>query len=119
MVPHRQDATLRNTLIAALVACADTPQRARIRRFVEGLSSDELQFIAGFLGACVLDSPGKGCAWRAQWAEQIARYQQESTDDRPLPSDRDHKLIVLREYLCRGEAPAAHSSGKAKGATAQ
>jgi len=70
---------------------------------VEGLSADELQFIAEFLGACVLDPAGQSCPSRAQWAERIARYQQASAG-RGSP-DREHKMILLLEYLCRrGEA---------------
>jgi hypothetical protein len=90
---------LRNTLVAALVSCAESPHKSQARRFVQGLSSDELQFIAGFLGAYVLDAAGSRCASRAQWAERITRYQQLSTDRRSV--DREHKMILLLEYLCR------------------
>jgi len=69
---------VRSTLVAALVSCADSPHRATARRFVQGLSSDELQFIAGFLGACVLETSRNTCVSRAQWADRIARYQQAS-----------------------------------------
>jgi len=94
---------VRSTLVAALVSCADSPHKSQARRFVEGLSADELQFIAEFLGACVLDPASQSCPSRAQWAERIARYQQASTG-RGSP-DREHKMILLLEYLCRrGEA---------------
>lgn len=99
---------MRNTLVAALVSCADSPNRPRARRFVQGLSSDELQFIAEFLGACVLDSAGKPCASRAQWAERITRYRQVSNGCHTCHSaDEDHKMILLLEYLCRSGAPDA------------
>lgn len=106
---------MRNTLVAALVSCADSPHKSRARRFVQGLSSDELQFIAEFMGACVLDSTGKPCASRSQWAERITRYQQTSCHA-CHSADREHKMILLLEYLCRsGEAgvsyrPSAFSS---------
>lgn len=90
---------MRSSLVAALISCADSPHRSRARRFVQGLSSDELEFIAGFLGACVLDS----CASQAEWAERIARYQQESAAIRS--ADREHKMILLVEYLCRSGVP--------------
>jgi hypothetical protein len=90
---------VRSTLVTALVSCADSPRKSQARRFVQGLSSDELQFIAGFLGACVLDSAGSPCASRAQWAERITRYQQLSTECRS--ADQEHKMILLLEYLCR------------------
>jgi hypothetical protein len=94
---------VRSTLVAALVSCADSPHKSQARRFVEGLSADELQFIAEFLGACVLDPASQSCPSRAQWAERIARYQQASAG-RGSP-DREHKMILLLEYLCRrGEA---------------
>ena len=46
---------MRKVLVGALASCADTPSRANARRFLRGLSSDELQFIAEFLGACILE----------------------------------------------------------------
>jgi hypothetical protein len=97
---------VRNTLVAALVSSADNPYRSQARRFVQGLSSDELQFIAGFLGACVLDSTGRPCVSRAQWAERITRYQQASAGSHTCRSaDQDHKMILLLEYLCRSATP--------------
>ena len=96
---------MRTALVAALVSCADSPHRSRARRFVQGLSADELQFIASFLGACVLESPGDAGDSRAQWAERIARYQNICAG-RPENGlhDREHKMIVLLEYLCRSGA---------------
>jgi len=106
---------LRSTLVAALVSCADSPHKSRARRFVEGLSADELQFIAEFLGTCVLDPAGQSCPSRAQWAERIARYQQACAGSGSR--DREHKMILLLEYLCRtGDAgsriSASNSSSK-------
>jgi hypothetical protein len=92
-----------SALVAALVSCADIPHRSRARQFLQGLSADELRFIAGFVGAWVLDSPGKLCASRAQWAERISHYQRVSAGYRPSGSaDQEHKMILLLEYLCRG-----------------
>jgi hypothetical protein len=83
MVAQRQD------LVAALVACTDVPFRARARRFARGLSADELQFIAEYLGSCILESSALG-SWSP--CKLAAR----------LPAaDRDHKMILLVEYLCR------------------
>ena len=97
---------MRTALVAALVSCADSPHRLRARRFVQGLSADELQFIASFLGACVLDSSGNSYASRAQWADRIAQYQQICAG-RPQyrSADQEHKMILLLEYLCRCSAP--------------
>ena len=81
MVAQRQD------LVAALVACTDAAFRGRARRFASGLSADELQFIAEYLGACILDG-----RWACPPAALAAR----------LPdADRDHKIILLLEYLCQ------------------
>ena len=92
---------MRRALVAALVSCADSSHKLKARRFVQGLSSDELQFIAGFLGACVLDSSGRPCTCRAQWAERIAQYQQARAGcPANRSADHDHKMILLLEFLC-------------------
>jgi hypothetical protein len=90
MVAQRQD------LVAALVACADAPLRARARRFVSGLSADELQFIAEYLGACILESAQRCSCSRAELARRVAEFQETRES-----FDRDHKAILLLEFLCR------------------
>ena len=50
---------MRSVLVTALAARADSSLRVQARQFLRGLSSDELQFIAGFLGACILESAGQ------------------------------------------------------------
>jgi hypothetical protein len=93
---------VRNSLVAALVACADEALRSRARRFLAGLSSDELQFIAGFLGSYILESQAHCAHNRADLAERLARFQQAQADlARNRASDRELKMILLREYLCR------------------
>ena len=56
MVPHASVA--RNTLVTALTACAGDAVRSRAWEFLSALSSDELQFLAEFVGSCILESPG-------------------------------------------------------------
>jgi hypothetical protein len=81
---------VRNSLVAALVACADQPLKAKARRFLAGLSSDELQFIAGFLGSCILESQGNGGCDRSVRAHRLS-------------SDQELKMILLLEYVgCAG-----------------
>src|ERR1039458_1581108 len=93
---------VRNSLVAALVACADQPLRPQARRFLAGLSSDELQFIAEFLGSCVLESQVHCARNRAELAERIARFQQMRPDRARMRSpDQELKMILLLEYLCR------------------
>lgn len=83
MVPH---------LIAALSACAQSPLRPRARRFLIGLSADELEFIATYLGSCILEPAVQSSRYRGELAMH---------PDNSRLSDRDHKLILLREFLKR------------------
>ena len=93
---------MQNTLVAALVSCADRPLKPKARRFLMGLSCDELQFIAEFLGACILESGEKARYSRSELAERIAQFQRERLGCPPgCSEDQDHKMIVLLEYLCR------------------
>ena len=79
---------MRRTLEAALLACADSPWKAKARRFLRGLSYDELQYIAGYVGACILESTG------ALTAPELSRTQSAS-------EDCELKMILVMEYLCR------------------
>src|SRR4051812_2199529 len=90
MVAQRQD------LVAALIACADAPYRASARRFVSGLSAEELKFIADYLGACILESFGCCCS-RHELAQRIAEFQ----SIRQSIGDHDHQSILLMEFLSR------------------
>jgi hypothetical protein len=92
---------VRNALVAALTSCADRPFKSKARRFLSGLSSDELQFIAEFLGACVLESGRKCPCSRAQLAERIAEFQCARAPGGGWSEDQEHKMILLLEYLCR------------------
>ena len=94
---------MRHGLVAALVACAHVSYKPKARRFLAGLSNDELQFIAASLGACMLE-PSAGCRCsRAQLAERIAFFQQSGrVASQPVRyADEQHKMILLLEYLCR------------------
>jgi hypothetical protein len=96
---------VRNALVTALTSCADRPAKNQARRFLAGLSFDELQFIAEFLGACVLESGGI-CGWsREQLAREIAEFQNARLSGAGWSEDQDHKMILLLEYLCRGGRP--------------
>jgi hypothetical protein len=103
---HRRSG-LRNSLVTALVSCADTPSRPLARRFLRGLSADELQFIADYYGACILERSVACRCNRAELAERIAAFQQARGSSMGL-ADVDHKMILLLEYLCSvGQAIAA------------
>lgn len=97
---------MQDALVAALVSCADRPLKPKARRFLVGLSFDELQFIAEFLGACILESTGKGRCSRAELAERIAQFQRGRLRCAPgCSEDQDHKMILVLEYLCRSGSP--------------
>jgi hypothetical protein len=91
---------VRSALVTALLACSDSSLKTKARRFLQGLSSDELQFIAEYLGACILESTGP-C--------------QPSTGYCPETPDRDHKMILLLEYL-RQSGLVGHASACPSGA---
>jgi hypothetical protein len=94
----------RASLVAALVSVTETDRRLETRRFLEGLSSDELLYIVDYLGARVLDpdlAPGNS---RYLAAQQILRYQQVCRREEPV---RSHKMILLLEFLKRTELGVA------------
>ena len=107
---------MRTALVTALVACAHESRRLWARRFLTGLSADEMQFIAEFLGASILepspvDVPVRRPS-RCELAERIEEFQwtrvaqpvppaRDSLRHPPSP-DEEHKMILLLEYLCRG-----------------
>src|SRR5262249_54377587 len=64
---------------------------------LSGLSADELQFIADYQAACILESRYCTRLTREQLAARIAEFQR----TRGATSDQDHKMILLLEYLCR------------------
>jgi hypothetical protein len=73
-------------------------QSRKARQFLLGLSTDELQYIAEFLGSCILESE-QPCQWtREQLTQAIQRFDQGQNHRIP---DRQHKMILLLEFLCR------------------
>jgi hypothetical protein len=104
-------------LVRALCSCAGDRKRGKARRFLQGLSADELNYIAEFLGSCILESNQRLGETRGQLAEDVARFERcrrasapERSGSRPPTSlqDEDHKMILLLEYLSRcGSQPQA------------
>jgi hypothetical protein len=74
---------MRSALVAALIGCVELPLKARTRQFLRGLSYDELQFIAEYLGAKILETACGGCG--------LTNHRR--TEDAEL------KMILLLEYL--------------------
>jgi hypothetical protein len=85
---------MRKSLVAALADCAEAPLRGQARRFLAGLSCDELEFIAGFFGGCILEKhSGAGLVGGA--------IRKCLAGTALSASDLDHKLILVHEYLAR------------------
>lgn len=94
---------MRRTLVAALASCADESVKPVLRRFLAGLSSDELQFIAGFLGGHILECEGWSSRSKELLAARMTQYQYTSVSRSQYQcEDRDHKMILVMEYLCHG-----------------
>ena len=106
---------MRRAFVAALASCADSSLRSKTRRFLAGLSFDELQFLAEFLGASILECDCRRPRNRAHLSIRIGEFRKAR---RPrggaAVADQDHKIIILREFLCLSgleQAPVALRSG--------
>lgn len=102
---------MRDALVAALAACARSrPSRWRTRRFLTGLSSDELQFIAGYLGFSA------GSCWSPITAAP-RRISPGGCADTGMAAcrsqDREHKMILLLEFLGRSGMRTAQPRAQA------
>jgi len=107
---------VRRALVAALASCADSSLRSKTRRFLAGLSFDELQFLAEFLGASILECECRRQPSRSQLAVRIGEFQKARRTCRSAATaDQDHKIILLREFLCLSgleQAPVALRFGR-------
>lgn len=92
---------MRTALVSAIAACAERRFQRKARKFLLGLSTDELQYIAEFLGACILESAGRSAFSRRELAEGVAQFEMERRASAHGQGDREHKMILLLEYLCR------------------
>jgi hypothetical protein len=91
---------VRRALVAALASCADGAFRPRTRRFLAGLSCDELQFLAEFLGASILEYDCRYSRRRSQLSLRIGEFQKtRRARCNAASTDQDHKIILLREFL--------------------
>lgn len=91
---------MRSALVAALASCSDDPVRYKTRRFLAGLSRDELQFIAEFVGSSILEAADSYPQSRREAAERVAHFQRTRANGSSSP-DQDHKTILLLEFLRR------------------
>ena len=89
---------MKTILVKSLCSVVCDQQRRKARQFLLGLSTDELQYIADFLGSCTLESEDP-CSWtRAQLSHGIQRFDRAQKHS---GADRQHKMILLLEFLCR------------------
>lgn len=98
-------------LVRALCSCVGDRRRGRARRFLRGLSADELQYIADFLGSRILESNHRRECRISALEEDIANFERcrsaavrNRSGCRRLPAvlqDQDHKMILLLEYIQR------------------
>ena len=89
---------MKTILVRSLCSMVSDQQRRKARQFLLGLSTDELQYIAEFLGSCILESEQPYRWTRLQLTQQIQRL--DRGQNRSV-SDRQHKMILLLEFLCR------------------
>jgi hypothetical protein len=73
--------------------------RYKTRRFLSGLSRDELQFIAEFVGSSILEADSCFSS-RREATERVADFQRARANG-PGSPDQDHKTILLLEFLRR------------------
>ena len=116
-------AAKKSTLVRALSLCVDDSQKREIKRFLLGLATDELQYIAEFLGSCILETGWRWQGDRTQLAEAIKQFDRNRRESGCRCSagslrhqDQEHKMILLLEYLCRsGLAQFTLSVGAGQG----
>lgn len=71
-----------------------------VQHFLEGLSSDELRYIAAYFGAAVLEPNLKPSPDRALAARRVEQFQQMSSGDSlGRTAHASHKMILLWEFL--------------------
>ena len=105
---HVLVASERASLVKALSTVALTDRRRKARRFLEGLSTNELRYIASYLGACFLESALQADAEsRSQVLWQIAQYECSRADDCDCSAHAEHQMILLIEYLKSCRCPDA------------
>ena len=96
--------TTNSPLVDALLGISLLEGRENARRFLEGLSTDELQYIAAYLGAKILDpNPDVSPLNRAELSREIERYEVSRCSARDR-ADQAHKMILLLEFLSLGRS---------------
>jgi hypothetical protein len=86
----------RSLLVGALLSTADPANRDSIESFIQGLSRDELECIAEFQGACIIDSEFSGYSEYRLLAEF---FDANCSDRWQNPNERAHKTFVVLAWL--------------------
>ena len=94
---------MRDTLIAALTSCAASSFKPKARRFLSGLSCDELQFIAAYVGSCILEN-----SFGTPLADDLR--QRLSTCRPQLREDLEHKMVLVTEFFGVSQRPLVRAS---------
>lgn len=88
----------RTNLVEALTSVMKNAFQAQ--QFLEGLSRDELRYIADYFGASVLDPDLGPAPTRAAAARRVERFQRMSAgDSRGRTVHESHKMILLLEFV--------------------
>lgn len=107
-----------SNLVDAISSMSTAGRQQAARNFLEGLSTDELRYIAGYLGTRVIDPAlPPPCKNRNQIVLSIARYEVSKKGPEPKTVGSDtrcngsrvtHRMMVLLEYLsaCSMGGPA-------------
>jgi hypothetical protein len=102
---------MKTVLVRSLCSMVSIEQRRKARQFLLGLSTDELQYIAEFLGSCILESEQPSRWTRAQLNRGIHRFDQCQKNS---VSDRQHKMILLVEFLRRCDIGSGSVAARAE-----
>ena len=86
----------RSSLVGALVRTADPATRDSAESFLQGLSLDELQCIAEFQGACIIESEFSG---HSEYRLLVEFFDAAFCDRWPYPEQRAHKTFVVLAWL--------------------
>ena len=95
----------RITLVNALAELGRGLRKPKARSFLEGLSRDELRYIADFFGASILDPDLNAGSTRNAAALSVERFQKLQGEQ--MEGQCCHKMILLLEFLSLTQLPGS------------
>ena len=99
----------RTALENALFLYAPSGCQADARAFLEGLAVDELRYLAGFLGSCILTTSTVDLTtWEVIYNRAKAGQRKLKFLPPPEREDLAHKLILVTEFAARCGGPFQH-----------